>query len=238
MESNYLSFKVWGREALFTDPLTKLGGEKFTYQVPTYEAIKGIVKSIYWKPTFIWYIDKIRIINPIKMASKSMKPRKWNVDENSLSYYTYLTNVEYQVLAHFTWNENWVELEKDRNTEKHSSIAKRMLERGGRQDIFLGSRECQGYVEPCEFNSGNGFYDDADLTFGNMFHSYGYPEETGENKLINRFWSAEMKKGIISFPEINDPKLKVNFIREMRPTKCFGEESINNTNNLYSEIEE
>lgn len=48
MELNVLTFKVWGKLALFTDPLTKLGGEKFSYQVPTYEAIKGIVKSIYW----------------------------------------------------------------------------------------------------------------------------------------------------------------------------------------------
>ncbi|MCA6071063.1 MAG: hypothetical protein LE168_01540 [Endomicrobium sp.] len=26
--------------------------------MPTYEAIKGIAESIYWKPTFVWIIDK------------------------------------------------------------------------------------------------------------------------------------------------------------------------------------
>jgi CRISPR-associated protein Cas5d len=31
-----------GRYALFTDPLTSIGGEEFSYQVPTYDALKGI----------------------------------------------------------------------------------------------------------------------------------------------------------------------------------------------------
>jgi len=35
---NSVEFKVTGRYALFTDPLTKIGGEKFSYQIPTYEA--------------------------------------------------------------------------------------------------------------------------------------------------------------------------------------------------------
>ena len=34
--SNSIEFKVYGKYALFTDPLTKTGGEKFTYRVPTY----------------------------------------------------------------------------------------------------------------------------------------------------------------------------------------------------------
>ena len=50
---NKICFRVWGNEALFTDPLTKVGGEKFSYPVPTYQALKGITESIYWKPTLI-----------------------------------------------------------------------------------------------------------------------------------------------------------------------------------------
>jgi CRISPR-associated protein Cas5d len=62
MMKNSVSFKLWGKYALFTDPITKLGGEKCSYHVPTYEAIKGVLKSIYWKPTIIWYIDRLRVI--------------------------------------------------------------------------------------------------------------------------------------------------------------------------------
>lgn len=220
---NKFSFRIWGRQALFTDPVTKIGGEKFTYQVPTYEAIKGVIKSIYWKPTLIWHIDRIRVMKPIRTQSKSTKPLGWN-GGNTLAIYTFLQDVEYQVEAHFEWNEHWEELAADRNFGKHAAIFERMLERGGRQDIFLGTRDCQGYVEPCKFGEGKSFYDDIDnLDFGLMFHSFGYPEETGNHELISRFWAANMQYGIIEFPNVNDTegRLKTRFIRKMQPEKPF-----------------
>ncbi|NEN74922.1 type I-C CRISPR-associated protein Cas5 [Pelistega sp. NLN82] len=223
-----ISFRVWGRQALFTDPITKIGGEKFSYQVPTYEALKGILKSIYWKPTLIWHIDKVRVIKPIRTQSKSTKPLNWS-GGNTLAIYTFLQDVEYQVQAHFTWNEYWEELKEDRNIGKHMAIATRMLERGGRQDIFLGTRDCQGYVEPCQFGSpskdgASGFYDEIDnLDFGLMFHSFGYPEETGKHELVSRFWRANMKNGVITFPPVDDISglLQTRFIRKMKPEKPF-----------------
>ena len=45
-KENSIEFKVYGRRALFSDPLTRTGGEKFTYPVPTYQALKGITESI------------------------------------------------------------------------------------------------------------------------------------------------------------------------------------------------
>ena len=222
-----ISFRVWGRQALFTDPVTKIGGEKFSYQVPTYEAIKGIVKSIYWKPTLIWHIDRIRVMKPIRTQSKSTKPRQWESPkgiDHTLAIYTFLQDVEYQVEAHFEWNEHWEELAGDRNFGKHIAIARRMLERGGRQDIFLGTRDCQGYVEPCEFGEGKGFYDEIDnLDFGLMFHSFGYPEETGKPELVSRFWMTNMQNGVIEFPSVNESAgcLKTRFIRKMQPEKPF-----------------
>lgn len=74
-----------------------------------------------------------------------------------------------------------------------------MLARGGRQDIFLGTRDCQGYVEPCEFGSGEGAYDkeklgEHNLDFGLMFHSFAYPEETGKHELLSRFLAGQYAK--------------------------------------------
>ena len=37
---NTVEFEVSGEYALFSDPITRVGGEKFTYMIPTYEAIK------------------------------------------------------------------------------------------------------------------------------------------------------------------------------------------------------
>ncbi len=96
-----------------------------------------------------------------------------------------------------------------------------MLEKGGRQDIFLGVRDCQAYVEPCRFGDGEGAYDDIDeLSFGLMFHSFDYPDETGKDVLASRFWQATMRHGVLEFPrpkECTPPR----FIRKMA-AKEFG----------------
>jgi CRISPR-associated protein Cas5d len=217
---NSIEFRLWGRYALFTDPLTRIGGEKCSYHIPTYEAIKGVLKSIYWKPTLIWVVDEVRVMKRIRTQTKGTKPQEYS-GGNSLAIYTFLSGVEYQVRAHFEWNTHRQELAADRIEGKHYDIAKRMLERGGRQDIFLGTRDCQGYVEPCEFGSGVGELDaDGKLGFGLMFHSFDYPDETGENKLYTRSCSPTMVNGVIRFDRPEDCKVR-KFVREMNP-KAFG----------------
>jgi CRISPR-associated protein Cas5d len=211
---NSISFRLWGKYALFTDPITKLGGEKFSYHVPTYEAIKGVLKSIYWKPTIIWHVDRVRVMKPLRTQTKGTKPLEWS-GGNTLAIYTFLQDVEYQVEAHFEWNEHRPELAQDRIDGKHFSIAQRMLEKGGRQDIFLGTRDCQAYVEPCVFGEGKGAYDSVDeLSFGLMFHGFDYPDETGINELHGCFWHATMKKGVLEFPKPSDCPAR-RFIRKM-----------------------
>ena len=197
---NRVEFKVYGKYALFTDPLTKIGGEKCSYQIPTYQAVKGILESVYWKPTIVWIIDKVRVMKAIRTQTKSTKPIKYDKGGNDLSIYTYLADVEYQVLAHFEWNGNRTDMEKDRNENKHFFVAKRMIEKGGRRDIFLGTRECQGYVESCYFGEGKGAYDQLDeLSFSLMFHGFDYPDESGNNELISRFWRPKMQNGVVQF---------------------------------------
>ena len=198
---NSIQFRLWGRYALFTDPVTKIGGEKCSYHIPTYEALKGVARSIYWKPTFIWVIDRLRVLNPIRTQTKSVKLLKYNGGGSDLSIYNYLSDVAYQVEAHFEWNEQRPELEEDRSEEKHFSVAKRMLERGGRQDVFLGVRDCQGYVEPSRFGEGASSFDGAgELAFGLMFHGFDYPSETGKNEYRSRFWSPKLVNGVLEFP--------------------------------------
>ena len=197
---NSIEFKVSARHALFTDPLTRIGGEKCSYHLPTYEALKGIAKSIYWKPTFVWVIDEVRVMKPIRTQTKGTKPLNFG-GGNTLAIYTFLAEVEYQVRAHFEWNEHQPGLVDDRIDGKHFAIARRMLELGGRQDIFLGTRDCQGYVEPCEFGSGEGHYDGIDrMDYGLTFHGFDYPDETGEAVLAARFWRPVMAFGHVRFP--------------------------------------
>ncbi|MFD2308133.1 type I-C CRISPR-associated protein Cas5c [Enterococcus termitis] len=235
---NQLSFKVYGDYGLFTDPLTKMGGEKMTYQVPTYQALKGITESIYWKPSIMYYIDEVRIMHSIQMESKGIRPMKYNDSSASdLAYYTYLKNPCYEVKVHFEFNPYRPDLKGDWNEDKHFQILKRAIKAGGRRDIFLGTRECQGYVEPVKFGEAAGHYDDyeGELHFGTMVHGLSYPDETGKNELTARLWQPVMEKGIIKFirPE------ECTFVRPLRPMqpKAFEQSSFESVEDLFDSLE-
>ena len=231
---NIVELEVTGDYALFSDPVMRVGGEKTTMQIPSYEALKGILSSVYWKPTFIWYIDEVRIMNRIRTETKGIRPIKYNKGSNDLSYYTYLKDCRYRIKAHFEWNENRPELMADRNENKHHEIARRMIQNGGRRDIFLGTRECQGYVEPCVFSESEGAYDDIEeLAFGLMYHGITYADEAysaeTKGKMTVNMWYPIMKNGVIKFPRPeNCPVHKT--IRDME-IKPFGH-NIGNFNGL------
>ena len=228
--SNSFSYLVHSPFALFSDPVTRIGGEKSSYMVPTYQALVGIAESCYWKPTFKWIIDSVRVMNPIRTQSKGIRPIKYS-GGNDLSIYTYLSDVAYQVKMHFEWNETRPDLAADRSEDKHYQIARRSIERGGRRDIFLGTRECQGYVEPCVYGEGVGAYDETpEISFGVMIHGLSYPGDTGQNTLEVRLWSPKMLKGEIHFCRPEDCPVKRN-IRSMHaeqfiPGTNFSQEEV------------
>ncbi len=232
---NQIEFEVYGNYALFTDPLTKIGGEKMSYQIPTYESLKGIVESVYWKPTIMWVIDEMRVINPIRTESKGIRPIEYN-GGNTLAYYTYLRDVRYQVRAHFIFNPHREDLAFDRNEHKHHNVAKRAVNAGGRRDIFLGSRECQGYVEPCVYGEGTSFYSEypGEIDFGIMVHGINYPGETGKGVMETRLWRPVMKGGIIRFIRPDECTL-VRPIGE-KPQKKFDHTNVQPVDELYMEL--
>ena len=86
----------------------------------------------------------------------------------------------------------------------------------------MGTRDCQGYVEPSEFGSGAGAYDDAgELAFGVMFHGFDYPDETGSGELHARFWKPTMVNGRIQLDRPDSDSMIRKFVRPMN-IKPFG----------------
>jgi CRISPR-associated protein Cas5d len=175
----------------------------------------------------------VRIIKPIQTESKGIRPIEYH-GGNTLAYYTYLKDVCYQVRAHFVFNQHRPELTGDRNEHKHHNVAKRAVEAGGRRDIFLGTRECQGYVTPCDFGSGSGFYDDIpEIDFGIMVHGINYPDETGKQERETRLWRVTMQNGCIRFiqPE------QCTLIRKSGAVavKKFGSDDVQPVDTLYTE---
>ncbi len=212
---NSITYRVYGKYALFTDPITRIGGEKTSLFIPTYQALIGITEGIYWKPTIKWKIDSVRVLNPIRTESKGIRPINYS-GGNDLSYATYLSDVSYVVKAHFEQNHNRPDLADDYIEHKHYWIAKRCLEKGGRRDIFLGTRECAAYIEPYDFDQNKGFYNGyGSMEFGLQFHSFSYPDDNGENKFYARFWRPKMIDGVIEFckPE------ECSIVKEIRTMK-------------------
>lgn len=239
-QSDSFYYRLFGDYALFTDPVTKGGGEKFTYQIPTYQALKGITEQIYWKPTIQYYIDSIKVMRPIQTETKGVLAylKKGGQDRN---YYTYLKDVEYLIKVHFEWNKVRPELEYDRNEKKHEQIFLRCLKRGGRRDIFLGTRECIGYVEKInklEFENSLTPFEGRQISFGIMFHSFVYPDEAYNedtaNNLTSNFTSTFMNDGRIDFvrPE------ECNIQQKLRnySIKNFNSESIKDVESTWEEV--
>lgn len=201
-----VEFEVYGDYAMFTNPFSAISGEKLSTQIPSHEALRGIISSVYAKPTITWQIDAVRIMNPIKYEPMAIKtPRYYKSGVSDLYWYSYLRNVRYQVRAHFEFNMHQTEMANDRNPKKHLEIAKRMIERGGRRDVFLGTRECQAYVQPCVFGEGEGAYDNVPvMPFGMMYYGLTYPDQAyskeTEGKLTSHLYQPVMRNGVIKFP--------------------------------------
>ena len=105
-----------------------------------------------------------------------------------------------------------------------------MIERGGRRDIFLGTRECQGYVEPCKFGEGRGFYDGkGEIPYSLMYHGITYADEAeneeDKGQLTVRFWNPVMINCVIDFIPPKDCTIK----RHIKPQaiKPFGKDTDN-----------
>lgn len=104
-----------------------------------------------------------------------------------------------------------------------------MIERGGRRDVFLGTRECYGDVIPCVFGEGGGVYDSIDeFALGYMFHGFTYPDEAvreaEKGHMSVRFHPVVMRKRIIEFPKPEEIPGTDRRILHKMAIKSFGEE--------------
>lgn len=202
-QSNPFYMKISGPYALFTDPMSKANGEKFTYQVPTAQALQGIIEAVYWKPTLRYVVDEVKVLKLIQTETKNILVPMMN-GKKDLSYYTYLKDVAYAVKFHFEWADR-PDMAKDRNEKKHEQILLRSMKRGGRHDIFLGTRECIGEIErlrECEYEQLKTPFL-GKISFGIMFHSFSYQERMNKGKLggtlYSQFAPIIMNDGVIAF---------------------------------------
>ncbi|MGV2876054.1 type I-C CRISPR-associated protein Cas5c [Macrococcus capreoli] len=197
--------KISGDYALWTSVFSKGGGERISYSVPTRQGIHGILDALYFKPTFLNVVERVKVISPINTETKGIRA---TVGKNKLdlNYVTYLVDPIYLVKFHFVWNDIREDLSHDRDYKKHEAIMERSLKKGGRRDIFMGTRECVAYAEiitESDYLNTKTAYEDQTLSFGLMFNSFTYPKMSGQ-PLISNFANITMKNGEIIYPSDND----------------------------------
>lgn len=65
--SHGIKLLISGDYACFTRP--ELKAERYSYDVITPSAARGILEAIHWKPAIRWQIDRIHVLKPIRFRS-------------------------------------------------------------------------------------------------------------------------------------------------------------------------
>lgn len=197
--------RVSGQRALFTNQATKGGSERASYSVPTRQALNGIVDAIYYKPTFTNIVTEVKVINQIQTELQGVRALLHDYSAD-LSYVSYLSDVVYLIKFHFIWNEDRKDLNSDRLPAKHEAIMERSIRKGGRRDVFLGTRESVGLVDDIsqeEYEAAVSYYNGVNIDLGIMFHSFAYPKDK-KTPLKSYFTKTVMENGVITFKTQSD----------------------------------
>jgi len=199
-----VSIKVSGPYACFTRP--ELKAERFTYDVMTPSAARGILEAIYWKPQIRWVIDRIHVLKPIRRQTirrneLSHKMRSSNrngyfIDEveNKKSIRqprstTMLVDVAYRIDAHF------VARSSEEPPAKHFAIFGERLAKGRCfQQPYLGCREMPAFFEPATDGDRSPLQGEEHV--GMMLFDFDF-----ENGMQPMFYDAHSVDGVINVPK-------------------------------------
>lgn len=204
--------RVWGNYALFSRPEMKV--ERYSYDVITPSAARGIMEAIYWHPGLKWVIDKIYVIRPIQFTSVRRNEVKSKISAgNVLQAYNgskkplylstkseivqrasmLLRDVEYVIEAHFEMTERANQTD---NPGKFKDIIMRRLKRGECFHMpYFGCREFPAHFCICEETEISTAYDNVEeKDLGFMLFDMDYSDR---NHIQPMFFRAIMKRGVL-----------------------------------------
>lgn len=206
--------EVWGDRALFTRP--ELSVERYSYEVMTPSAARGILESIYWHPGMRYVVDAIHVLNPIGFTSVRRNELKSKASARALKAAVVgngklpfidakadiqqrasiiLTDVRYVIDAHFELTDKANESD---NPGKFSDIIRRRLEKGQcYSQPYFGTREFAAHFARYEGpDCPLGCYSDVDeKDFGLMLYDMDYSDSAN---IVPMFYRAVMRNGRIA----------------------------------------
>lgn len=200
---------IKAKRAMFTRP--ELKAERYTYDVPTPSAIKGVLESIYWKPEMQYKIHAIEVLNEIRhqeimmnnqtkgVGSMKSVDRNENATPRSM---TILVDVEYVV--DFGIELTGKGTHPNDVIEKHLAIFMQRVQQGQQyRTPYLGCREfvcevfdARGYDIP------QSYYEGTIRELGVMLHHIEY----GQNGNKAVWYRPRMLNGVIYCQESSEGK--------------------------------
>ncbi|MDO4849839.1 MAG: type I-C CRISPR-associated protein Cas5c [Coriobacteriia bacterium] len=205
--------KAWGDMALFTRPELKV--ERYSYDVITPSAARGMLESVYWHPGMRYVIDRIHVLNPIEFTSvrrnevkskalasllrsaaegKKGLPHIYAAEDIQQRASVVLTNVCYVIEAHFEMTDD---ASKADNPGKFCDIFRRRLAKGQcYSQPYFGCREFAANLAPYEGQwPPQGAYSDVDeRDLGFMLYDMDFSDP---NDIEPMFFKAVMHNGVI-----------------------------------------
>lgn len=204
--------RVSGPMAVFSRP--ELKTERYSYDIPTPSACRGMIESVYWHKGIRYVIDEIKVLNPVRRISvkrnelkskasasnvrDAMKnPKKClsinRKDDIAQRNSSILTDVDYLVRFHFelTGEENPGDSE-----EKFAAILGRRLDKGQcYKQPYLGCREFPAKIERFEGDLPSYYEDDEEKDLGLMLYDLDYSNKADPQPI---FYHPVMKNGVIT----------------------------------------
>ncbi len=200
-----LAVKVWAPYACFTRPEMKV--ERVTYPVMTPSAARGVLTAIFWKPEFLWYVQEIWVLKPIRHISlvrnevnkvlpvrEALKPDyAYYADQDRAQRHTLaLRDVAYLIQAQIRVVEG-----AEKNEYAYRDQFRRRVERGQCYwRPYLGCREFSA-----QFSLPDGNEQPIDLTddLGRMFFDMRYNVKGKPVEPL--FFHAYLERGILKVPQ-------------------------------------
>ena len=214
-----LKVEVWGEYALFSRP--ELKTERYSYEVITPSAARGIIESIFWHPGLRVLIDRIHLLegkygistqtdpihyenvrrNEVKAKIPASKAETMINGGDEICLYTtneiqqrasaMLRDVHYVIEAHFVMTEKAALTD---NEGKFKDIFARRLKKGqAYSQPYLGCRECPAFF--CQWP------DDMDIPamdyskdLGIMLYDMDYSDRENIQPL---FFKAALEHGVM-----------------------------------------
>lgn len=205
-----IHLEVWGPYALFSRPELKV--ERYSYDVPTPSAARGIVESIYFHPGLKWHIDRIYVLNPIRFVSVRRNEVASKISGRNVRQAAQgggqplylatpqeivqrasllLQDVHYVIEAHFDMTDKAAPSD---NPGKFQDIVKRRMERGQCYHTpYFGCREFPAYFQ--RWTGGSIPTIDESRDLGLMLYDFDYSDP---QNITPTYFRAQLEHGVLN----------------------------------------